>query len=106
MSKNKKCGTQIMKCFNARIVFQTSGATKEAEDELRAAGYETKIIDVVGMYLPATVMEISRLSEVELFDQVEAIIDPLDGFIEEGILEEYERWEARQLRHFQDTNLN
>jgi hypothetical protein len=76
MSKHKKCGTQIMKCFNARIVFQTSDATKEAEDELRAAGYETEIVDDVDMYLPATVLEIWRLSEVELFDQVEAIIDP------------------------------
>jgi hypothetical protein len=77
-----------MKRFDASIVFQTWDEAKQADDELRAAGYQTEVTDEADIYSQATWMRVSRASETDLWEQVEAIVDPLDGLIEEATCED------------------
>jgi hypothetical protein len=66
--------------FSAELCFQTMNGAKAAEFELRNAGHATTIRDEIDVYSSAVFMTISRASEVDLYDEVTSIVDPLDGF--------------------------
>jgi hypothetical protein len=78
-----------MQVFNALLNFETWDGAKDAEAELRAAGYSTRIYtDEIDDYTNSVWLDVWRSSEVDLWKQLRAIIDPLGGNVQEAILEQ------------------
>ena len=68
--------------FSGELCFPTFDEAKAAEAELRDAGFRTEILDEIDEYSTATFMNVSRA--YGCFDQLEALVDPYNGFIIEA----------------------
>ena len=68
--------------FSGELCFPTFDEAKAAEAELREAGFRTEILDEIDEYSTATFMNVSRAEGC--FDQLEALVDPYNGFIIEA----------------------
>jgi hypothetical protein len=83
------------KVFTALITFGTWGDEAiDAEKELRAAGYGTKILDDIDDYSPATFMDAWRPCEVA-WKQLNALVDPFGGHADDAALVDH--YEPRDL---------
>jgi hypothetical protein len=86
----------------ALVLFSTWDEARDAEVELRAAGYSTKILDDIFENL--IWMDVWRPSAADSIDdprllleckELDAIIDPLGGFCDEYLIRNH--WQPREV---------